>query len=205
MLGGLAVLALLVATGLPAHASVEDCGGGDVVLLQDDLEPATVVGARIRGIGAACDGQPVGVQFLGNDAGDPAQPADELAHAYSDEDPCTGEEQRDGVLRDGTVAVLLCEGSPTSGFVDGRQLTSLRLITTAGVVTVDPGDPDPTAPDPADPAPPAAPGDPDPAPEPPADGDLPLTGADVLRAVVLGALLVLAGSGMLRLGRARMR
>ncbi len=64
-------------------------------------------------------------------------------------------------------------------------------------------DPDPTAdPDPIEDPPPAAPGEPDPAPEPPAEDDLPVTGADILQAVLLGAALVLAGGGLLRLGRA---
>lgn len=198
LLGGF--VAALLAVGVlaaPAAATVEDCGGGDVVLLQDDVAPATIVGARIVGIGADCDGQPVGVQFLGNDAGDPALPADELAHAYSDKDPCTGADQPDGVLRGGTVDVLLCEASATSGHVDGRQLTRMRLITTAGTTIVEP--------EPTDDPAPAGPGEPDPAPDPvpdpPGEGDLPMTGADVLRAVLLGAALVLAGSGLVRLAR----
>ena len=193
LLGCIVTAALLALFAGPAAASVEDCGGGDIELLQHDLDPATVVGARISGIGPACDGQPVGVQFLGNDAGDPALPADELARAYSDEDPCTGADQPGGVLQDGAVDVLLCEGSTTAGHVDGEQLTRLRLITPAGTTTVEP--------DPTSEPPPAGPDEPNPAPEPPADQDLPVTGADVLRAVLLGAALVLAGTGLVRLSR----
>ena len=208
LLGSIVVAVLLLATVAPAAAAVEDCGGGTVEMLQDDLDPTTVVGARITGIGPACDGQPVGVQFLGNDAGDPSLPADELAHAYSDEDPCTGGERPGGVLQDGTVDVLLCEGSATAGHVDGEQLTRLRLLTTAGTTSVEPdptGDPPPAAPGDPDPAPVP---DADPAPEPPADDDLPVTGADILRAVLLGAALVLTGTGLVRLsglGRVHVR
>lgn len=201
LLGATAVLALLVVAAVPAAATVDDCGGGDIVLLQDADDLTMVAGARITGIGPACDGQPVGVQFLGNDAGDPALPGEELARAYSDEDPCTGADDPSGVLEAGTVEVLLCEGSATAGLVDGRRLTQLRLITTQGTTTVEPEDPPPAGPDVPDPAPdPAA--DPDPAPDLP-DEDLPMTGADILRAALLGAALVVGGTGLVRIGRDR--
>lgn len=191
-----AVVACVGALGVatPAVAAVEDCGGGELTALQSADDPRTIVGVRISGVGAACDGQPVGVQLLGNDAGDPALPSSELARAYSDEDPCTGAERSDGVLRGGAVEVRLCEGSVTAGHVDGRQLTELRLITTAGA-PAGPDEPDP-APDDADP--PA-----DPAPDQPAADDLPMTGADVLRAALLGAALVATGTVLTRLARSR--
>lgn len=192
-----AVVACVGVLGLATPAAaVEDCGGGELVALQAADDPRTIVGVRVTGVGAACDGQPVGVQFLGNDAGDPALPADELARAHSDEDPCTGAERPDRVLRDGAVEVRLCDGSSPAGHVDGRQLTQLRLLTPAGAPAGahDP-DPVPDAPDP-DPAP-------DPAPDQPADGSLPMTGADVLRAGLLGAALVATGTGLTRLARSR--
>lgn len=182
LFGWLVVATLLLLPALPAAAATTTCGGGELEVLQDDRDPTVVIGARVSGIGPDCEGQPVGIQFLGNDEGDPALPATELARAHSDEGPCTGEDQPGGVLRDGTVDVLLCEGSATSGHVDGEQLTRMLLITAAAAV-------------------PAGPDDPAPAPAPPVEGDLPVTGADVLRAVLLGAAMVLAGSGLLRLGR----
>lgn len=193
LLGAVVACVGVLGAATPAAAAVEDCGGGELTALQADDDPRTVVGVRISGVGAACDGQPVGVQFLGNDAGDPALPSSELAHAYSDEDPCTGAEQPDGVLRGGAVEVHLCDGSATAGHVDGRQLTELRLITPAGT-PAGPAEPDP-APDDADRVP-------DPAPDQPV-GDLPMTGADVLRAVVLGAALVAVGFALVRLARSR--
>lgn len=193
---GLLVVGALLGIAPGAVAATADCGGGDIELLQG-VDVATVVGARITGIGEACDGQPVGVQFLGNAEGDPSAPATELSHAYSDEDACTGEERPDGVLRDGTVDVLLCEESTSSPFVDGRQLTGLRLLTTAGTSPVVPP---PTPPgDPGD-GPLPAPVPPDAAPEPTGD-DLPMTGAEVLQALVLGGVLVLVGGGLLRRSR----
>lgn len=191
---GAVVLGTLLVGG-PAWAAPADCGGGEVELLQG-ADFSTVVGVRLHEVGAECDGQPVGVQFLGNPQGDPQAPATELARAYSDEDPCTGEDQPSGVLREGTVEVLLCEDSTTAPHVDGEQLTRLRLLTTAGSTTVVPPDGPPTpvgdpdvplgAPDP--PAAPAAPGD-----------ALPMTGAEILRALLLGGALVLLGGALLRL------
>lgn len=190
LLGALTVCVLLLAGHAPAAAAPADCGGGDLRLLQGE-DIATVVGVRVTGIGPACDGQPVGVQFLGNPQGDPALPATELARAHSDVDPCTGDDVPSGVLQDGAVEVLLCEGSTTSGHVDGEQLTRLRLLTTAGTAdTPVPGAP--PAPGGAD-APDGAPGVP--------REDLPVTGAAILRALLLGAALVLGGTMLVRTGR----
>lgn len=191
-----ALLAVIVAcvsvlgVAAPAAAAVEDCGGGELMPIQDADDPRTIVGVRISDVGLECDGQPVGVQFLGNDAGDPDLPASELARAYSDEDPCTGAERPDGVLQGGAVDVLLCEDSTTAGYVDGRELTQLRLITTLEA-PAGPGDPAP------------APDAPEPAPEPPAEDDLPMTGAEVLRAALLGAAMIVAGTALTRLARSR--
>lgn len=192
LLGGLGLLVVLGAA--PAAAAPADCGGGTLELLQAQ-DAVTVTGVRITDIGAACDGQPVGVQFLGNPEGDPALPADELARSYSDEDPCTGEDLASGgVLVDGAIDVLLCEGAAAAGHVDGHQLTRMRLLTTADAAPAAGSDPPDAAPDPDPPA--------DPAPSAP-DGDLPRTGADILRAAALGALAVLAGVALVRLARGR--
>lgn len=190
LLGGIVACVGVLGVAVPAGATVEDCGGGELTPIQHAEDPRTIVGVGISDVGLACDGQPVGVQFLGNDAGDPALPASELSRAYSDEDPCTGAEQSDGVLRDGAVEVLLCEGSTSAGYVDGRQLTQLRLITTLEA-PAGPGDPAP------------APDAPEPAPEPPAEDDLPMTGADILRAALLGAAMVVVGGLLTRFARSR--
>lgn len=190
MLGAVVACVSVLGLAAPAGAAVEDCGGGELVPIQDADDPRTVVGVSITDVGSECDDQPVGVQFLGNEAGDPALPASELARAYSDEDPCTGAERPDGVLRGGAVDVPLCEDSTTAGYVDGRQLTRLRLITTLEA-PAGPGDPAP------------APDAPDPAPEQPADDDLPMTGADVLRAALLGAAMIAVGAMLTRLARSR--
>ncbi len=191
LLGAAVACVSVLGVAAPASAAaVEDCGGGELVPIQDADEPRTIVGVEISDVGPECDGQPVGVQFLGNEAGDPALPASELARAYSDEDPCTGTERPDGVLRGGAVDVLLCEGSATAGYVDGRQLTQLRLITTLEA-PAGPGEPAP------------APDAPEPAPDQPADDDLPMTGGDVLRAALLGAAMIAAGAVLTRLARSR--
>lgn len=192
MLGALVVLSgLLFAVGPAAATPADDCGGGDIRFVQAPDDPATIIGATVSNVGAACDGQPVGVQFLGNAQGDPDQASVELARAYSDEDPCTGAERPDGVLDGGTVEVPLCSGSSTADYVDGAQLTGLRLITTLDASVTTPG-----------PTPPGSPDDPAGAPDPaPVDDDLPTTGAEILRAVVLGAALVLLGSALLGAGR----
>ncbi len=194
LLGLIVACVSVLGVATPAAAAVEDCGGGELMPIQDADDPRTIVGVQISDVGLDCDGQPVGVQFLGNEAGDPALPASELAHAYSDEDPCTGADRPDGVLRAGAVEVLLCEDSTTAGYVDGRQLTQLRLITTleAPAAPAGPGEPA-AAPDSPDPAP---------APDQPTE-DLPMTGADVLRAALLGAALVVAGTALTRLARSR--
>lgn len=189
----LAVAVLVTLAGPAAARVADDCGGGTVRLVQADDDPTAVVGVRVAGIGAACEGQPVTVRFLGNAAGDPALPATEVAAASSDVDPCTGALRPDGVLRDGAVEVLVCPGAR----VDGRRLTGLRLVTPAGAIT--PTRPPLPVPDPG--APPAAPEEPTATPTP--TDDLPVTGADVLRALVLGATLVTVGSTMVRAGRRR--
>lgn len=187
LLGGVAVCTLVLPAPASAATSDPDCGGGSIRLVQAEApDISTITAARITGVDAACDGQPVGIQFLGNAEGDPALPATELAQAYSDEDPCTGQDVTGGVLAGGEVEVPLCEGSATSGFVDGRQLTRMRLLTTADAAPVEGGG----TPDGA----PAPPGTPDPSPT----GPLPVTGADALLAALLGALAVLLGTGLVR-------
>ena len=184
LLGSVVVVLLLAVWVTPAAAATqEDCGGGDIDLIQAPDDPAMIIGARVRNVGSACDGQPVGVQFLGNAPGDPAQPSVELAHAYSDQDACTGAELPDGLLRNGTVEVALCSGSASSDYVDGGMLTDLRLITTLEVPAAPGGGEDPAA-----------------APNPgtPGDEPLPTTGASILWSVLLGAAMVLVGAGLLR-------
>ncbi len=172
-----------------ATATEDVCDTGRFEVLRDRaLDLPVVTGVRITGLGDVCDGVAVGIQFMVNDAGDPALPSTVHSTSFSDEDPCTGADLAPaGAAQGGIVDVLLCQNHATAGYVPGREYVGMRLISGDGTevlgVVIDQN--------------------PDPAPGPTPGLAIPRTGADAFRSLLMGAFFVLVGIALVRFRRRR--